>query len=171
MSKNVIIKQIRYLYVLEKTHTFITFPCLIIYLIFISPLVELVFPLYGFVVGVFILFQGQKFWKIKLYKINGKTFDNYSNLIFFRKSKKMNLLLIGLMPLVFIIHYYFNKSENNKLSALLSGMVSNIFAVLEYINYYHKQLMINNTSDFSYLRINKKFKKSALAKALQNNSF
>jgi len=171
MSKNVIIKQLRYLYVIEKTHTFITFPCLIIYLIFVSPLVELVFPLYGFVVGVFILFQGQHFWKIKLYKINGKTFDNYSNLIFFRNSKKMNLLFIGLMPLVFIIHNYFNKSVNNELSALLSGMVSNIFAVLEYINYYHKQLMINNTSDFRYLCINKKFKKSALAKALQNNSF
>jgi hypothetical protein len=51
----------------------------------------------------------------------------------------------------------------------LISFAANAFGILEHINYYHTQLMIDNTSDLSYLLRNRKFKKASLAKDLSEN--
>jgi hypothetical protein len=46
---------------------------------------------------------------------------------------------------------------------------ANAFGILEHINYYNRQLMIDNTSDLNYLMRYKKLKIASLAKDLSEN--
>jgi len=52
---------------------------------------------------------------------------------------------------------------------MLWGILSNIFAILEHINYYNRQLMIDNSSDLEYLKRYKRLKVASLAKDLKEN--
>jgi hypothetical protein len=106
MSKKELIKRLTWYYPMERMHAFITFPLISIYLIYTSSLSDIIFLVYGLVLCIFILFQGQHYWKLKLSKLTGKTFDQNKNLRFFRKSKKINLFMMGSIPIMFIIQLY-----------------------------------------------------------------
>lgn len=54
---------------------------------------------------------------------------------------------------------------------LLFGVLANVFAILEHINYYHTQLMIDNQSDVAYVLRNKRFKSASLANDLRRGRF
>jgi len=47
--------------------------------------------------------------------------------------------------------------------------IANIFGILEHINYYNRQLMIDNPSDLYYVMRYKKLKIASLAKDLSEN--
>jgi hypothetical protein len=49
------------------------------------------------------------------------------------------------------------------------AVVANIFGVLEHINYYNRQLMVDNISDLNYIVLNRKLKIASLAKDLTDN--
>ena len=49
------------------------------------------------------------------------------------------------------------------------ALFANIFGILEHINYYNRQLMIDNKSDLNYLLRNRKLKIASLAKDLKEN--
>ena len=49
------------------------------------------------------------------------------------------------------------------------AVFANIFGILEHINYYNRQLMIDNTSDLNYVIRNRKLKIASLAKDLSEN--
>ena len=49
------------------------------------------------------------------------------------------------------------------------AVFANIFGILEHINYYNRQLMIDNKSDINYLLRNRKLKIASLAKDLKEN--
>ncbi len=154
---------------MERLHAFVTFPAILFYLIFNNSFSNIFFLLYGILVCIVILIQGQHYWKLKLYRLMNKSFNQEKNLNIFRNSKKINLILIGLIPIIFAIQWYQNDWEIIPENLILWGVSANFFAILEHINYYNRQLMIDNSADLEYLRRNKKLKIASLAKDLKES--
>lgn len=166
MSKKRLIKRFTWLYRIEKLHALVTFPLLILYILSKNPFKESVFINYGLLVCTFILYQGQLYWKLKCKRLKGEVIDNDKNIKRFHSYNKINRILIGLIPFFFITQMGLqNWSFENK-SLFILGWAANIFAVLEHINYYHTQLMIDNQYDIKYVIKNKKLKKASIAKDL-----
>lgn len=153
---------------MEMMHAFITFPLIAVWLIITKPFSDILFLLYGLVLCISILYQGQHYWKLKLYTLTGRTFDRNKNLNFFRNSKRSNLVMIALIPLVLVIQLYLNNWTLNG-NLMLWAIIANVFGILEHINYYNRQLMVDNTSDINYLIRNRKLKTASLAKDLLEN--
>ncbi len=169
MSKKDLIKRLNWYYPLERIHAFITLPCIMLFLLYSYPISDVLFLLYGLILCTFVLFQGQHYWKLKLNRLTGKQFDQNKNLLFFRKSKKVNLVMIGLIPILCIIQLYLSNWAIKKENLMFWGVIANLFGVLEHINYYNIQLMIDNTSDLNYVIRNRKLKIASLAKDLSEN--
>lgn len=169
MTKKKIIKRLNWYYPMEKMHAFVTFPLISICLLFTKSFFDILFLLYGLFLCTLILFQGQYYWSLKLNKLTRKSFDQRKNLIFFRRSKKINLFLIGIIPFVFITQLYYANWEINTENLMNWALLVNVFAILEHINYYNRQLMIDNTSDLNYVIRNRKLKIASLAKNLSEN--
>ncbi|MCL5245155.1 hypothetical protein M4I21_05000 [Cellulophaga sp. 20_2_10] len=169
MSKQKLIKRLKVYYPLERLHAFVTFPAILVYLIFKNSFVDIFFLLYGIFVCIVILIQGQHYWKLKLYRLMNKPFHQEKNLNIFRKSKKINLILIGFIPIVFAIQLYQNNWGITPENLILWGVLANLFAILEHINYYIRQLMVDNFADFEYIMRNKKLKIASLAKDLKES--
>jgi hypothetical protein len=169
MSKKDLIKRLNWYYPMERMHAFMTIPLITIYLIYSNSLSDIIFLLYGLIICIFILFQGQHYWKLKLYRLTGKPFNQIKNLTFFRKSKTINLIMIGLIPLIFIIQLFLNDWTMKTENLMFWGIAANVFGVLEHVNYYNRQLMIDNTQDLNYVIRNRKLKIASLAKDLSEN--
>lgn len=169
MSKTALIKRLKWYYPTEKMHAFLTFPVITVYLLFTQSLQDIVFLIYGLLFCIAVLFQGQHYWKLKLYRLTGKSFDQDKNLRFFRKSKQANLCMIGLIPILFAVQLYLADwtLKTNKL--MFWGIIANIFGILEHINYYNRQLMIDNKADLNYVIRNRKLKIASLAKDIGDN--
>lgn len=170
-TKKRLINRLRWYYPLELAHAVFTFPMVLLYVIFTFPIQEVVFLAYGIIVCIVILFQGQHYWKIKLKRLRNQRIDREKQLRFFRKSKKLNVILILLIPIVFMIQAGLLNWEIHFNRLLLYGFLANLFAVLEHINYFHTQLMIDNSWDLNYVIRNKKLKKASLANDLRRNRF
>ncbi|QQX76822.1 MULTISPECIES: hypothetical protein [Aequorivita] len=171
MGKEKLIKRLRWYYPLEKLHTFFTFPLLAIYFLTQHPFVKSIWFLYGMMVCIFILYQGQKYWQLKLWRLVGKPFSQVKNLKFFKKAKRINFLLIMGMPVILVVQLLIVNWSVADFEILLWSFAANLFAILEHINYYHTQLMIDNTSDIAFIFRNKKLKTASLAKDLKENRF
>ena len=169
MSKNELIQRLNKTYIMERSHAFFTFPAIAIYLLFNHSPVDILFLLYGLILCIFILFQGQHYFKLKLKSLQGNSFDQNKNLLFFRKLKKVNLILIGLIPFVFVIQLFITDWIIKADNLLIWAVFANSFGILEHINYYNRQLMIDNKSDLNYLLRNRKLKIASLAKDLKEN--
>jgi len=169
MTKKELIKRLNWYYPMEKMHAFMTIPLITIYLLFTNSFLDIIFLLYGLVLCIFILFQGQHYWKLKLNKLKGKPFDQNKNLTFFRKSRKINLIMIGLIPLIFIIQLYLTNWTLKTENLMSWASIANVFGILEHINYYNRQLMIDNTSDLNYVMRYRKLKIASLKKDLLEN--
>ena len=167
MTKTRLIKRLKWYYPLEKFHTFFTFPLLLFYLVFSHPIREIIFLSYGLIVCIVILYQGQLYWKLKLQRLKGKTINQEHFIAFFRKSKKINIVLLTFIPLVLLIQLALQEWKIS--SMFLWGVLANAFAVSEHINYYQTQLMYDNTNDLKYIIRNKSLKRASLAKDLIEN--
>jgi hypothetical protein len=77
--------------------------------------------------------------------------------------------MIGLIPIVLIIQLYFSNWEVKTENLMFWAIIANVFGILEHINYYNRQLMIDNTSDLNYVIRNRKLKIASLAKDLSEN--
>ena len=171
MGKEKLIKRLRWYYPLEKFHAFFTFPLLAIYFLTQHPFVRSIWFLYGMMLCIFILYQGQKYWQLKLWRMEGKPVLQVKNLKFFKKAKRINLLLIMGIPIIFAFQLLLVSWNEFDADNLMWSFVANFFAILEHINYYHTQLMVDNTSDMAYILRNKKLKTASLAKDLKENRF
>jgi hypothetical protein len=47
------------------------------------------------------------------------------------------------------------------------AIIANTFGILEHINYYYRQLMVDNIYDWRYLITNKKLKVASLKKSIE----
>ncbi len=169
MSKAKLIKRLEWYYPTERFHAFGTFPFIVVCLLFYNSVQDILFLIYGLLACIFILYQGQHYWKLKLYRLTNKVFGQQKNLNFFRRSKKINLYLIILMPLVFLVQLYLSDWTIKPENLLLWAILANVFAILEHINYYFIQLSIDNAADVNYVRTHKRLKKASLAKDLRDN--
>lgn len=167
MSKQKLIKRFKHYYPIEKFHAFGSFPALFVYLAYNYSFQDIFFLLYGILICIVILIQGQHYWKLKLNKLTNKPFDQEKNITFFKNSKKLNWILIGLIPIMLFIQLFQNNWEVTP--KFLVGIFLNLFAILEHINYYYRQLTIDKLSDLKYLIRNKKLKIASLAKDLKEN--
>ena len=77
--------------------------------------------------------------------------------------------MIGLIPIVLIIQLYFSNWEVKTENLMFWAIIANVFGILEHINYYNRQLMIDNSSDLNYVIKNRKLKIASLAKDLLEN--
>ncbi len=166
MSKKRLINRLKWYYPMERFHTFVTVPALLLYLVFTHPIENLVFLIYGLVICMVILYQGQHYWKLKLKRLKGESFDNPKNIKFFITSKKYNQILLGSIPLFLLAQLAIQQWDLSNNNMLWWGILANAFGVLEYINYYHIQLSIDNQYDIDYVVRNKKLKRASLAKDL-----
>ncbi|WP_299245537.1 hypothetical protein [uncultured Aquimarina sp.] len=169
MSKQKLIKRLKSYYPMERFHAFVTFPGLLVYLFFTKSFTDIFFLLYGVLICIIILIQGQHYWKLKLYRLIDKPFNQEKNLNIFKNCKKLNLILIGFIPIMFGIQLYQNDWQIIPENLISWGILANSFAILEHINYYSRQLMIDNLSDLEYLKRNRRLKIASLAKDLKEN--
>ena len=77
--------------------------------------------------------------------------------------------MIVLIPLVIIFQLYLNNWTLKTENLMFWASIANIFGILEHINYYNRQLMIDNPSDLYYVMRYKKLKIASLAKDLSEN--
>ncbi len=169
MSKKRLIERLKWYYPLERFHTYVTFPVLLLYLLYRNPIENMILLSYGLIVCIIILYQGQLYWKLKLYRLTEKNINQDTNIRFFKKSKRLNWLLIVFMLPVLLIQLYIQKWNFESNDMFYWGILANVFAVLEHVNYYYIQLMVDNKYDVEYLIKNKRLKKSSLAKDLIEN--
>ncbi|WP_025743849.1 hypothetical protein [Aquimarina pacifica] len=169
MSKRRLIQRLKWYYPTEKFHTYVTIPVLLFYLLFTNPIRNVVLLSYGLVVCIIILYQGQYYWKLKLDGLKGAYVEQDNNIRFFKKSKRLNSILILFMLPFLLIQLYIQGWSFESNNMFVWGIIANAFAILEHINYYYTQLMIDNKYDIEYLIKNKKLKKASLAKDLIEN--
>ena len=79
--------------------------------------------------------------------------------------------MIGLIPIMFIIQLYLINWTVKTEKLMFWAIIANVFGILEHINYYNRQLMIDNASDLNYVIRNIKLKIASLAKDLKENEF
>jgi len=169
MGRQKLIKRLKTYYPMERFHAFVTFPLIFVYLILENSILNIIFLLYGILLCIVVLIQGQHYWKLKLFRLIKKPINQEKELIFFRNSKRLNLILIALIPLVFLIQIFQNNWQIISENLILWGLLANVFGILEHINYYNRQLMVDNSSDIKYIQRNKKLKIASLAKDLKEN--
>jgi hypothetical protein len=83
---------------------------------------------------------------------------------FFKQSQYINRILVVFIPIVFFVQFYFTDWSIKSKYVFYGTILANVFAILEYINYYHWQISIDNKADLTYLIKNKRFKKAHLFK-------
>lgn len=169
MSKKRLIVRLKWYYQLERFHAYATFPVLLLHLLFVNPLENMILLSYGIIVCIIILYQGQLYWKLKLDRLSEKQINQDTYIRFFNKSKRLNGLLILFILPVLLIQLYIQEWTIESNDMFYWGILASVFAVLEHVNYYYIQLMVDNKYDVEYLIINKRLKKSSLAKDLIEN--
>ena len=78
-------------------------------------------------------------------------------------------MFIGLIPFVCILQIFLNNWSIKNGNLIYWAIAANVFGILEHINYYNRQLMIDNSSDLNYVIKNRKLKVASLAKDLLEN--
>lgn len=168
MSKKKLIKRLSWYYPTERSNGFI-FSIVLLFVVIRHGFSKTLFLSYGLLVMIIILFQGQYYWKLKLYKLTDRNFDQQKNINFFKKMKHLNIILIALMPIVFLIQLFISGWTIKPYNLFIWSLVVNIFAILEHINYYNRQLSIDNIADLKYVVRNKRLKIASLRKDLAEN--
>ena len=130
---------------------------------------NLIFFTYGMALMCFILYQGTYYWWVKYSVLKNETVFQQTVLSRFRKFKTQNQVAIALIPLLLGLQWVLSGNQINSKNLIGWAIFVNLFAVCEYINYYHKQLMYDNRNDLNYLLKNKKLKEASLFKDLREN--
>ncbi|MBD3107908.1 general stress protein [Bacillus sp. AGMB 02131] len=116
----------------------------------------------------FILLQGVIYWYIKWSRLRKENRLSTPVVVikWFRRLQKVNVLLLVIGLLSFVIDFYKWRPAIPEGGFSLSIFIY-VFAVLEYINYYHIQLSYDNRSDIQHLLKTKRLKEAAIRKDLR----
>ena len=113
----------------------------------------------------FLLVQGSVYWHTKWKRLKKENISVTPIRLVKRLKnlKKWNIGLMIVLPFMFGFDF-FKWHPSLPLGGLyLSGFIY-IFAILEYINYFHIQLSYDNLSDIKYLMKSKRLKQACLSK-------
>ncbi|URM34673.1 general stress protein [Cytobacillus firmus] len=164
--KNRVLKRLSYLYTGESMS--------LIMFVFISYLVNFTYPdlqLYSlfsfwssFLLLEFILLQGTIYWFVKWKRLKRENTSVAPVTLVQRLwiTKKWNVGMITVIPGAFVADYVIWHPAVPPGFAI-AGFIY-VFAVLEYINYFHIQLSYDNRSDINSLKQTKRFKQACLSK-------
>lgn len=113
----------------------------------------------------FLLVQGGIYWYVKWKRLKKENtiVTPIQILKSFKILKKYNICLIIVTMFIFAIDF-FKYYPSLPLGSLGIASFIYIFAVLEYINYFHFQLSYDNLSDIKYLLRSKRLKQSCLSR-------
>lgn len=165
MSIPYLVRRLQYLHTTERAFVYV-FGALCVYVPLFYPVRGVILLVYGLGMNSYLLFQGQRYWQVKLAGLLHKPLPKATYLAFFYQAKKINQWLLRFMPLVCLLQVLLMKWEVVFSTGFLLAALTNCFAVLEYINYYHWQLMIDTRADVTYLRQHRKLKVAGLARDL-----
>ncbi|MGM1035961.1 MAG: general stress protein [Bacillota bacterium] len=169
--KKLLEKRLAYLYKGERNA--------IIVFIVISYLYNFAFPsiqLYSlfsfwtsFFLLEFILLQGTIYWYKKWNRLRKENtpITPIQTVKQLQRLKKINIILIAISLLAFAIDFSKWYPSLPVLGLSIAGFIC-IFAVLEYINYFHIQLSYDNISDIKYLLKTKRLKQACISKDLND---
>ncbi|MCB0795506.1 MAG: hypothetical protein KDB88_12280 [Flavobacteriales bacterium] len=147
MTKERLIQRLGWYYPTERAHAFLTFPVILLVILYYHPFRNVVLLTYGMVVCIVVLYQGQHYWKLRLHRLKGLPVAQDQALRFFRRSKGWNVMLILCMVPIMIAELYLDRRKPCFQEMFLWGALTNLFAILEHVNYYHVQLMVDNMYD------------------------
>lgn len=166
MRRQNIIRRLLYLHNWEFANIFLLPVCLFVILISAKVKNWQAYA-FGIIVVCFILAQGTLYWHLKLQTVckDEPALPSYfrPTFLFFQRSDI--ILLFGYPILV---------ASNKLLSPIdfQASLWSNgifLFAILEYVNYYHYQLSHDNINDIRYLIKHRKIRRSPLYVDLQRH--
>ncbi|MGD1994523.1 MAG: hypothetical protein PVI59_15115, partial [Anaerolineae bacterium] len=106
------------------------------------------------------------YWWLKLQAVKSDSEIAAGRLRWFRTLKKINWVLIALLPVLLVVNGLVNTFFRSGLDVIV-GLGFYVLAVLEQINYYHYQLMYDYPPDWRVLIEEKKVKRSSLNRALE----
>ncbi|MDF2036104.1 general stress protein [Cytobacillus oceanisediminis] len=164
--RNRLLKRISYLFTGETTS--------LVMFVFISYLMNYTYPdlhLYSlfsfwssFLLLEFLLLQGSIYWFVKWKRLKKENTSAAPIRLVEQlwAIKKWNIALIIIIPAAFIADYYMWHPSTPQ--GLTIAAFIYIFAILEYVNYFHIQLSYDNRSDINSLKQTKRFKQACLSK-------
>ncbi|WP_428909897.1 general stress protein [Niallia sp. Krafla_26] len=118
----------------------------------------------------FLLVQGSMYWyaKWKRLKKENRSATPIGMVKILRILQKWNLGLIVVSPFIFIYDFFKWDSSLPIGGMILSGLIY-LFAILEYINYFHIQLSYDSRADLKHLLRTKRLKQASLNKDFERN--
>ncbi|MDM5224777.1 general stress protein [Cytobacillus sp. NJ13] len=164
--RNRILKRLSYLFTGETTS--------LIMFVFISYLVNYTYSdlhLYSlfsfwssFLLLEFLLLQGSIYWFVKWKRLKKENTSAAPIRLVEQlwAIKKWNIAMIIIIPAAFIADYIMWLPSTPQ--GLTIAAFIYIFAILEYVNYFHIQLSYDNRSDINSLKQSKRFKQASLSK-------
>ncbi len=112
-----------------------------------------------------LLVQGSIYWFSKWRRLKREN-TSVTPIIIVQRLKrvqKWNIGFIIIPPIMFMIDF-FQWYPSLPVAGLSISLFIYVFAILEYINYFHIQLSYDNSSDIKHLLKSKKFKQASLSK-------
>lgn len=151
---------------MERFNAVVILPGVAVYLVWSHPDVASWPAVWAAFLNVMLLWQGSHYWILKLKVLLREEVDESLELSRLRRWKYRNLLwfypMLVWMPLCWIAHSPTSGQVNWAVGLL-------ILALLEHVNYFHVQLMVDNASDARWLMRNGRLKEASLAKDLRQS--
>jgi hypothetical protein len=161
-----LIKRLRYLWTWELFDSLFLPAIIVLYARYFQEPIGFL-AIYSMSLTAWVLWQGAAYWWLTLQALKTNAAIKPAYLRWFARLKKINWILIGVLPILLTGKGLLNTFFRSRLD-LIAGLGLYTLAVLEQINYYYYQLMYDQPSDWRYLSKHKKLKKSSLNRALQS---
>lgn len=116
---------------------------------------------FGVSLVCYLLLQGGFYWHLKAQAVasrSGRLPAYFCGL--FTHLRYSSLVLLACFPLIVVSARTVNSTT---LSELLRSSAIGAFAALEYVNYYHYQLMHDTVNDLRYLKMHRRLRRAPLA--------
>ena len=109
---------------------------------------------------VFILMQGSLYWYLKLRVVRRRRLLSKPTCVrLFKVLRTVNQIMLAISG-----GYYLVRTSGTIGSDLKVGIIFWVLAVLEYVNYFHRQLLYDSTTEMRHVLRNRKLKISSLAR-------
>lgn len=163
--KERLVKRLRYLWAFELFDSFFL-PAVAVFLAWYLERPLGLFAIYSAALVAWILWQGAAYWWLKLRAVKADSDIAAGRLRWFAGSKRVNWVLIGLLPVLLVVNGLVSTFFRSGLDFFV-GLGFYVLAILEQVNYYHYQLMYDYPPDWRSLVENKRLKRSSLRRALE----